>query len=242
MKLSMDIDNLLSKFAVVVMGDGYVSKTGQIGLTHGEKQKDYLEFKAAYINNVLNKPVSKIYTQAKQINNKTCYIYSCVVPTKSFYQNLRRDFYKGSKKRYKNILSKIQENDLQIFLAIWLGDDGAVGRRVTNNVVNSAHLDIFTCDIGFSGQKKLISWFKEKFKVKPKIKIMRQNKTKRQWYYLSFDQQSSMLLWCQVRNFLLLVPSMKHKFRHIEEKYQRCFTHLEYNSSTSPRQPSGLKI
>lgn len=222
----------------LIIGDGFITKGDRLELCHGEKQLDYLQWKFNTIKTKLNLETNpKISLNIKTLNNKQYKNYSVGFSLKKRFGlgGIRKEIYDGKTKNYANILNQII--DLNFFLAIWIGDDGSIGRRQTNGVVNSAHIDIFTCDQNYESHLKIQKWFIDNIKVTPTIKIMKSKKQNTEWYYLSFKQEASMILWNKIRFLLLNCDSMKHKFRHIEEKFKRSFSHLEYNPSERQQQP-----
>lgn len=234
---SSELSTLLS----FVIGDGYITKSDRFEVEHGSKQKDFLEWKHKYLSNVLNISVN-ISKRIKIINSTECINYNFGISLKKKFnlKGIRKVIYGDSKrKNYLKILNLIE--DSTFLLAIWFGDDGMVRRRVTNNVTNSAGLDIATFDQTEDEIVEIQKWFNKKLGLNPKIKKMFSSKRKKHWVYLSFSQPESMVIWNKIKNILLPIPSMAHKFRHIEEKYNRCFSYLEYNPSASPQRPTNKK-
>jgi len=231
----------LSKLLAFVIGDGYITKSDAFAVEHGSKQRDYLEWKHSYLSNLLGIS-NKIISRKKILNSKEFMNHGFEFRLKKNFDlgGIRKEIYgNSSKKNYFKILDKCTDYDL--LLAVWLGDDGMVRRRVTNGVTNSAGLDIASFDQSEEENLNLVKWFTDKIKLTPKVKKMFSSKTNKHWYYISFSQHDSMVLWNRVRKTLITIPSMKHKFRHIEEKYNRCYSHLEYNPSASPQRPTNKK-
>lgn len=231
----------LSKLLTFVIGDGYITKSDAFCVEHGSSQKDYLEWKYSYLNNLLGVS-NKILCRKRILNGKEFTNYSFEFRLRKNFglHGIRKDIYGNSNsKNYFKILNKCSDHDL--LLTIWLGDDGMVRRRVTNNVTNSAGLDIASFDQTEEQNIKIVKWFTDNIKVTPKVKKMFSSKRNKHWYYISFSQYDSMILWNRIRKTLNSIPSMKHKFRHIEEKYNRCFSYLEYNPSERPQRPTNKK-
>jgi len=231
----------LSKLLTFVIGDGFITKSDAFVVEHGSKQRDYLEWKYAYLNNMLGIS-NKIITRKKILASKEFINYGFEFRLRKNFGlgGIRKEIYgDSSKKNYFKILNKCTDYDL--LLTVWLGDDGMVRRRVTNGVTNSAGLDIASFDQDEEQNLKLVQWFTDKIKVTPKVKKMFSSKANKHWYYISFSQHDSMVLWNRIRKTLNSIPSMKHKFRHVEEKYNRCYSYLEYNPSASPQRPTNKK-
>lgn len=231
----------LSKLLSFVIGDGYITKSDRIEFEHGSKQKDYLEWKHKYLSDLFG--ISNRICHRKRIifsKEHTSYNFGFSLKKKFNLGGIRKSIYGNSnRKNYLNILN--QCDDPYFLLAIWLGDDGMVRRRVTNNVTNSSGLDIASFDQTEEENQKIVEWFQTHVGITPKVKKMFSSKKQKYWYYIGFTQVDSMYIWHKVRNILLPIPSMAHKFRHIEEKYTRSFSYLEYNPSASPQRPTNKK-
>ena len=223
-----------------LIGDGTLSKSDVLEVGHGNKQLDYLEWKKDIISKEFS--LNPTICKHKRILNGKEFGYNnfYVALRKRFgLKGLRKEIYGNKRKNYIKILNKIKNIDF--LLAVWFGDDGMIRRRVTNGVTNSAGLDIASFDQGLDNNLQLVEWFKATLNITPKIKIMRSSRQKSSWYYLSFSQPDSMIIWNKIRKTLLPINSMSHKFRHIEEKFNRSFSYLEYNPSERPHRPINQK-
>lgn len=231
----------LDKIYIMAIGDGYITKSNKLCIEHGSKQKDFLTWKRNLLNNEFNLDL-KIYNRQKILNGKVFqnYNFGCSLNKRFGLSEIRKEIYgKGKKKNYLKILNKIK--DIDLLLSIWFGDDGSVSRRTTGETVNSAWLCLFTLDQTKEENEKLQLWFKEKVNVDARIRTMK-TKENKILYFLSFGQPDSMIIWNRIRKTFCSVDSMKHKFRHIEQKYLRSFSYLEYNPSERPQRPKNQKI
>jgi len=212
----------------MIIGDGFVKKTGALELCHGAKQLDFLVWKKELVEKSLGKKPNKVCSRVKTVKGKQYINYSTTLVGPKIIANLRSDYYTGSGKNYLNILKNV--TDSKLLVAMWAMDDGQIGYRRTNGVVNSAHLDFCSYDQSHETHLELKKWFLEKFNVNANIKF--RNDIKK--YFLSFNQADSMVLYFFIREYTKQIPSMQHKFRFLEEKFLRSFNNL----STSPRLPA----
>jgi hypothetical protein len=111
--------------------------------------------------------------------------------------------------------------------AIWLMDDGYVEPSIDKkyNKLYSASLRLFTCSVPVVDQEDVILWFEENFGVTPKIKFQKRGrshyiKSGDDFPFLKLSVEDSLKLWATIREFVLQLPSMQHKFRHLEAIYQ----------------------
>lgn len=217
----------------LLLGDGnlyngkvYNSTTGYITLKHSNDQEDWLLYKKQF----LEKAVGKILT----LHDKTSYVKATnrSYPQKSITVGMRRFrswykmFYPNRKKDLSLMLKFI--NDPIFAASIWMGDDGSVNnayfrKKQPELGLIATGLIIYTCDQTEEQCKYFVRWFEKNLNVSPKVKFHKaKHKNEIKIYpVIRFNFQESMKLWKQIRDILLQIPSMQHKFRRIEERYKK---------------------
>lgn len=126
----------------MLIGDGTISNNNVFKLSHGYKQKEYLEWKIQMLkDNAIKNNGLKSYTSTKGYNTGDVVYYTQLSVT-SFIKVLRRVFYKA-KKKYANrkILNRLDS----LGLAIWYMDDGHINIRKTGNKIHGFYIKIATC-------------------------------------------------------------------------------------------------
>lgn len=203
----------------LVIGDGclhYIKNNGRLygGLTidHGKKQADYQKWKAELLDSVFDRKVN--VRQSKKRNS--IQVSVCHKRLKAW----RKFCYPGGKKDITKILKFI--NNPVFTVAVWLMDDGYVESSISKLANgNGARFRIFNCKTPLENQQILIDWFIAELNITPKIKIQKNNKNGKSYPFLKFTQSDSLLLWEQIRPFVLQFKSMRYKFRYIEQVYQK---------------------
>lgn len=217
----------------MILGDGclhwsdnYNSQTGYLHIKHSLDQEDYLLWKLKLLSETLDKFDIPFYE-----------CESFVKATNKSYKQKRlqlgmrrfRSWYKlfyPNKKDIAKMLDYI--TDPVLASALWLGDDGSVstGRlrsRDKTSLRIASGLVIYTCDQDEQKLERCKLWFKRFLNVDVNIKFHEclYKGEKKRYPILRFNAQESLKLWEQVRHILLEIPSMKIKFKLIEERYQR---------------------
>lgn len=212
-----------------LLGDAWLSKRPthlRFSIEHAPNQLDYLTHKSDLLKQFGNMCLYKrktrdiFRTEATLLNQNE--IYEVLYP--------------NSKKSMINILN-LTTNPL-IALAYWLMDDGCIHASTKNSNKKSPRLLIATCSETEETLKSVISWFETNLQVSPYISIQRNHKRKKEWKLLKFQVSDTMMLWHQLRDLILPLPSMSHKFRLLENEYQLIVS--EYNISKSDEQAETL--
>lgn len=203
------------------LGDGclaYTSNRRSATLTigHGLSQTDYLELKRQYLSLIWQRDI-KIRTQG---NGTAVQLSICVKRFKAW----RKFIYKDGKKDVALILPFIINPERA--LAFWLMDDGycEVSTHKQKNGENSFYgggLRLYTCDQTLQTHEIIKDWFYKNFDVSPIVKIQNDNKHNKAYPFLKFTQSDSLKIWEKIRQFILSIDSMKHKFRYMEQTYQK---------------------
>jgi len=209
----------------LLLGDGciHVDKRGYgyLKLCHGSKQRDYIQWKARLLSGMYDRDVKCLPCKdgrAYQIqlsNNRF----------KAWYKFV----YKNKMKDITLALRYIRHPELAI--AIWLMDDGYVEpsiSRLANGEkrLYGARFRLFTCSFPDERQHEIISWLQDNLDINSKVHYQKRGKTSyvpegKPYPFLKFNSSDSLKLWVIIREFVLQFDSMKYKFRHIEEIYQR---------------------
>lgn len=192
--------------------------SGELIISHTYKQKDLLEWKKNIIENIIGK---KLNMRKIQQNNNVWDIqttqYEIRFSSKKF-RSWRKFCYPNNRKDLSRVLRFILDKDFA--LAVWLMDDGNCQATSATFHEKFTAIRLHTCDQFYETHVKLVEWFKNNYNVEPKIKIQYKKKTNRYYYYLVFNVVSSLIIWEKVRHVILTIPSMKYKFRTLENRYQ----------------------
>lgn len=141
----------------MLLGDGTISNNYVFKLSHGYKQKEYLEWKINLLNEYgIKNNGLKEYISTCGYNLGTIVYYSqmSVIP---FMKVLRRVIYKPIK-NYAN--RKILNRLTPLGLSIWYMDDGCINIRKTGDKIHGFYIRIATCLYKEQNQV-IIDYFKE---------------------------------------------------------------------------------
>jgi len=203
----------------MILGDGCLHNTsnnnsGAITVDHGIEQSDYITWKSQIVSKLVNREV-KVRTghKGKSVQFSVCF---------KKFKAWRKFCYPNGKKSIERILPFIKHPEFAV--AIWLMDDGYVepsySKLADGSKVNyGARFRIFTCDQPVKDQDFIINWFKTNLDVNPKIKY--QKKKDKEYPFLKFTQEDSLKIWEKIRDTVLKIKSMRTKFKHIEDIYQK---------------------
>jgi len=203
----------------MILGDGCLHNTsnnnsGAITVDHGIEQSDYITWKSQIVSKLVNREV-KVRTghKGKSVQFSVCF---------KKFKAWRKFCYPNGKKSIERILPFIKHPEFAV--AIWLMDDGYVepsySKLADGSKVNyGARFRIFTCDKPVKDQDFIINWFKTNLDVNPKIKY--QKKKDKEYPFLKFTQEDSLKIWEKIRDTVLKIKSMRTKFKHIEDIYQK---------------------
>jgi len=215
--------------AILAIGDGTITKKGQLVVEHGHKQTDYNQFKLDILNKYRKSPARLCVKK----NQSTWFCHSGI-------KHLREEVYLNSHKKIPDLLKYI--NHPIFALLIWLCDDGTVRYVKTNDIVNTASLTLCVHDQNDEEVKKIQEWLKLNLNVESTLIKVKSRYPKKYYNEIAFNQFYSMVLWSQLRKILPECVSIKNKFKFLEQKYIRKFSNLEYNIPTSPTEPLNKKI
>jgi hypothetical protein len=208
----------------MILGDGclhYVKRNdklyGAITLDHGNEQSDYIAWKCNIVKKIFDKEIKL----RPGHNGKSIQFSVCSKKLRAW----RKFCYPNNKKSIKKILPFIQHPEFA--LAVWLMDDGYVqssfNKLASGEKKNyGARFRIYSCDQSLDDHEYIKTWFKSNFNLKDGIKISKFFDKKQQKHYpfIKFTQTDSLIIWEKIREVVLSLKSMQHKFRYIEEIYQ----------------------
>lgn len=209
----------------MILGDGclhYIRNHGRLygGITidHGIEQADYVAWKANILSSIFERDV-KVRPGHK---GKSVQVSVCAKRLRSW----RKFCYPNGKKDLTKVLRFITHPEFAV--ALWLMDDGYVEPSFSKlasgeKKLYGARFRIFTCHETLDNHDKLVEWFKLHFNVVPSIKYQKDNRNNRSYPFLKFNQADSLVIWEKLREVILQIKSMRHKFRHIETTYNNRF-------------------
>ena len=157
-KFNKESRNLLIS---MLLGDGTISNNNVFKLSHGYKQKEYLEWKINLLNEhgIKNNGLKEyVSTKGYNIGDVVYYTQLSIIP---FVKLLRRIIYKP-KKNYAN--RKILNRLNALGVAIWYMDDGHINIRKTNDKIHGFYIKISTC-LSKEDNQIIIDYFKEVWNI-----------------------------------------------------------------------------
>lgn len=157
-KINKESRNLL---IAMLLGDGTICSNYVFKLSHGDKQKEYLEWKIKQLNEhgIRNNGL-KSYTSTCGFNlGKTVYYTQLsVIP---FIKTLRRVCYKPYKiLGNRKLLNRLDAKGI----AIWFMDDGNLNPKKREGVIKGFYIKISTC-LPKDQVQVIINYFKEEWNI-----------------------------------------------------------------------------
>jgi len=206
----------------MVLGDGclhYIKNAGSVygglSIDHGTSQADYVAWKAQIVSSITGRNVKvRQGHKGKSVQFQVCW---------KRLRAWRKFTYPNGKKEIIKILPFLKHPEFAA--AVWLMDDGYVetsGFQMIHGVktTKSARFRIFTYSESISDYDVLIKWFETQLGVKPKVRFMNDKRTSKTYPFLAFTEKDSLKIWHTIRDTVLGLKSMQHKFRYIEQVYQ----------------------
>ena len=204
-KFNKESRNLLIS---MLLGDGTISNNYVFKLSHGYKQKEYLEWKINLLNEYgIKNNGLKEYVSTKGYNTGDIVYYSqlSIIP---FIKLLRRIIYKP-KKNYSNrkILKRLDARGI----AIWYMDDGHINiRKDKNGRPMGFYIKIATC-LPKNELQIIIDYFKEVWDVN--FYMFHEGK-KEDSFSLCCGTKEGLKFINIIKKYVLQVPSMVHKIQY----------------------------
>lgn len=186
----------------LILGDGHITPNGILNITHSIKQKDYIEYKASLIENLLSCKKLNLYHRIDDKHNEFS-----LHKSHKYFKILRKWIYKNNIKTFsKKILDLLTPEAI----ALWWMDDGSHGidrNKETGKIrAHSFHLYTYT---NLEETEIIINMFKEKFDINfYKIKHT-SKKTGITSYYLKCRTKEGRKLSNLIRPYI--IPSLQYK-------------------------------
>jgi hypothetical protein len=181
-----------------ILGDGYISYTGNLNFCHSIKQKEYIEHCYELFKDFTR---SGIKTQHRQRNNVPLTVL--YFDTKAIFKEYINHFYRYdeiNKKRIKIIPKNIYQLLTPRGLAYWIMDDGHFSKP---------NLELCTHSFQENEVNILKDVLENKFNLRCKILKEKTKDTNLFWYILTIKKESMQQLCNLVQD--LIIPSMKYK-------------------------------
>jgi len=181
----------------VILGDGYLAKTGSGSILHCAAQRDYLEWKVKYLRSEGVKCSDIVYKNNNGFD--ACRVY---INTTKWGKCLWRILYKtGTKNIYnRKLLNRLSP----IHIAIWYMDDGGLSQKKRDGVVCANELMLNTHTTRENNQI-LIDYFLEVWGISF-TQVLNRGR-----YRLRCGTKEARKFLDIVREYVSQVPSMAHK-------------------------------
>ena len=192
----------------MLLGDGTISNNYVFKLSHGYKQKEYLEWKINLLNEygIKNNGLKEyISTCGYNLGSIVYYSQMSVIP---FMKVLRRVIYKPIK-NYAN--RKILNRLSPLGLAIWYMDDGHINIRKTNDKIHGFYIKIATC-IYKEQNQVIIDYFKEVWDVS--FYQFKEGRPGKNTYSLCCGTQEGIKFIELIKPYVESCPSMLYKIQY----------------------------
>lgn len=188
--------------AGMVLGDGCVffpkaGKNAYLRIQHGERQRDYLLYKATLLQELTGVTVTEIGGKYPGLALRTA--------SHPLFTRLRRLAYPtGTKTVSKTWLTWLTPQGL----AIWYMDDGSISKQFSVNKsgrrrISRREVCLATCGFSYSDHKLLVEFIKERFGLEAKIK------RDGRYFRLRFGAVEANKLFDIIRPYV--IPSLAYK-------------------------------
>lgn len=192
----------------MLLGDGTISNNYVFKLSHGYKQKEYLEWKINLLNEygIKNNGLKEyISTCGYNLGSTVYYSQMSVIP---FMKVLRRVIYKP----VKNYANRKILNRLNLLgLAIWYMDDGHINIRKTDDKIHGFYIKIATCLYKEQNQV-IIDYFKEVWNIS--FYQFKEGKPGKNTYSLCCGTQEGIKFIELIKPYVESCPSMLYKIQY----------------------------
>lgn len=192
----------------MLLGDGTISNNYVFKLSHGYKQKEYLEWKINLLNEygIKNNGLKEyISTCGYNLGSTVYYSQMSVIP---FMKVLRRVIYKPIK-NYAN--RKILNRLNPLGIAIWYMDDGCINIRKTNDKIHGFYIKIATC-LHKEQNQVIIDYFKEVWDIS--FYQFKEGKPGKNTYSLCCGTQEGVKFIELIKPYVESCPSMLYKIQY----------------------------
>lgn len=185
-----------------ILGDGSITKTGNLNFYHGAKQKEYIEHcYALFFNFTKQKGVIATPRLRKQDGKKHDCLYFETCAIFKEYMPLFYKYEENTNQRIKIIPNNLENLLTARSLAYWIMDDGA---KTGKNLILCTH------SFSLEENKFLIKILETKFALNCKLQTQKKpnSKEKEVWFYIQINNVD--YLWNLVKEYIH--PSMQYKF------------------------------
>ncbi len=187
-----------------LLGDGTITESGAYSCSHSIKQKEYFDHKMTVLNNLHSNKFQKYSHLAENTNlaNDTESLHFTTGCNKYLYE-LRDIYYPDGIKvfPYEYLKANLEAEGL----SYWYCDDG--GKRGTKSPL--AYL--YTYGYSYEENKNMKRLFMEKFDIKIKIEMSKEERRGDKKYYLGMDRENTDKFFDIIEPFI--VPIMRYKIR-----------------------------
>ena len=204
-KFNKDSRNLIIG---LLLGDGTISNNNVFKLSHGHKQKEYLEWKINLLNEhgIKNNGLKEyISTCGYNVNSTVYYSQLSIIP---FIKVLRKIIYKPVK-NYAN--RKLLNRLNSLGLAIWYMDDGCINIRKTGDEIHGFYIRISTCLYKEQNQV-IIDYFKEVWDIS--FYQFKEGRPGKNTYSLCCGTQEGVKFIELIKPYVESCPSMLYKIQY----------------------------
>lgn len=192
----------------MLLGDGTISNNYVFKLSHGEKQKEYMEWKIKLLNNhgIKNNGLKEyISKQGYNIGDIVYYSQLSITP---FIKLLRRVIYKPVKDYAKRkILNRLDA----LGVAIWYMDDGHINIRKTGDKIHGFYIKISTCLYKEQNQI-IIDYFNEVWGIS--FYQFKEGRPGKNTYSLCCGTQEGIKFVELIKPYVESCPSMLYKIQY----------------------------
>lgn len=207
----------------LLLGNGYIDYKGRIAITHCEKQKEYIEYKAKLLHSVTGgkdihvcqgNKISIYKKNDKIISEKKLTFYSFKKQSKDFIQFRELLYINNRKTITKEVLNLMNP----VTIALWWMDDGCLTVKYTypNGKRVKCGYNLRLCTYLSKEENELIQqYFIEKYNMKWNVVKADSAKDDTQWMLRCGVHEGRKFLDI-IRNIILTkVPSMSYKVLNI---------------------------
>lgn len=200
----------------LMIGDGYINENGRIKIQHGEKQKEYVEWKAKLLHSVCGGKDIKVHKyerirskrkDGKEWKHNEFTTYGIDKQSTSFKQ-FRELLYKNGKKTIsKEVLDLLNPTSI----ALWFLDDGCLSRRKNKDGSPGSYM-LRICTYLPKDQNELIQkYFQDKYNITWNVVKADGAKDDSQWMLRCGEKEGRKFL-AIIRDIVQKnIPSMNYK-------------------------------
>lgn len=201
-KLNLEQKQLL---IALLLGDGTISSNYVFKLSHGEDQKEYLNWKIDLLNkvNLKNNGLKEyISNSGYNIGKTVLYSQMSINPT---IKALRRSVYVPKKKFTRNLLNWLTPQGL----AIWYMDDGCINVNTSKQRASIQHTFKFATCVDIDTANMIIKYFNDVWNIKFRVFIEGTNT-----YSIATSSEYDAEKFANIiKPYIMQVPSLLYKIR-----------------------------